>query len=71
MSMKNVPIAFNIDDEEQLALYNFAKYQSNGTKRNASAYLKMLLDREFQKQKAQGVIKMSSSSNGGIKLDLR
>jgi predicted transcriptional regulator len=71
MSMKNIAISFNLDDEDQLALYNFIKYQSNGKKRNTSAYLKMLADREFQKSKTQDVTKVKPTSNGGIKFDLR
>lgn len=71
MSMKNIPISFNLDDESQLALYNFIKYQSNGKKRNASAFLKMLVDREFQKAKSSNVTKMPSTGHGGIKFDLR
>lgn len=70
MSMKNVPIAFNLEDPEQLALYNFVKYLPNGKKRNSSNFLKMLLDREYQKHKAEGVRRITSRSNGGIKIDL-
>lgn len=69
MSMKNVPVAFNIEDPEQLVLYEFLKKLPNGKKRNASAFIKMLVDREYQKQKREGSMRMPSKGNGGIKLN--
>lgn len=69
MAMQNIAISFNLDDESQKALYDFVKFQLNGKKRNASAFVKMLIDREYQR--SQQVNVMSSNVNGGIKLDLR
>lgn len=70
MSMKNVPVVFNIEDPEQLALYTFLKTLPNGKKRNASNFLRMLVDREYQKQKNEGSVRVSSKGSGGIRIDL-
>jgi hypothetical protein len=69
--MKNIGVSFNVEDPEQLALYTFIRTLPNGKKRNASAYIKTLIDREFQKSKTQDVTKVKPTSNGGIKFDLR
>lgn len=55
MSIKKVNLAFNIDDPEQLALYKFVNFLPNGKKRNTSAFLRTLVDREYQKQKSKQI----------------
>ncbi|MDM5199226.1 hypothetical protein QUF79_14490 [Fictibacillus enclensis] len=63
MPMKKHSLVLNTDDPEQKALYDFVKYARNGKKRNASAYLRMLVDREYQKYKSEG-------GNTGIKFTI-
>lgn len=71
MQMKNVPVSFNLDDPDQLRLYNFLTKLPNGKKRNASGYLKRLVDREYHSQRIEDARQMISTGNGGIKIDLR
>ncbi|MGY0692594.1 hypothetical protein ACW2QC_07340 [Virgibacillus sp. FSP13] len=70
MRMKNVPVSFNLDDPEQKRLYNFLTRLPNGKRRNASGYLKRLVDRDYQIQKNEDIKQVSSKGNGGIKLTL-
>lgn len=49
--IKRIPLCLNTEDPEQNELYEFVSTLSNGKKRNASAFLKLLLDREYQKKR--------------------
>lgn len=71
MQMKNVPVSFNLDDPEQLRLYNFLTRLPNGKKRNASGFIKRLVDREYYSLQRENARQVASTSNGGIKIDLR
>lgn len=51
MGMERVALCLNTEDPEQKELYDFLTKLPNGKKRNASAFLKTLLDREYQKKK--------------------
>ncbi|MBT2727810.1 hypothetical protein J7E63_12765 [Bacillus sp. ISL-75] len=51
MSIKRIPLCLNTEDPEQKELYEFVSSLSNGKKRNSSAFLKLLVDREYQKKK--------------------
>jgi hypothetical protein len=73
MGIVRIALCLNTDDPEQKELYDFVSFLPSGKKRNASAFLKTLVDREYQKKKEQTkkapiaphmeVIK----ANGGIK----
>jgi hypothetical protein len=74
MGIVRIALCLNTDDPEQKELFDFVSYLPNGKKRNASSFLKTLVDREYQKKKREHeketlkaprveVIK----SNGGIK----
>ncbi|MGC4378228.1 hypothetical protein WD019_15070 [Fictibacillus sp. Mic-4] len=72
MALKKVSLVLNVDDPEQQRLYQFVTQLPNGKKRNASAFLKMLVDREYQKQ-AQLITPAEPKvikGNGGIKFTL-
>lgn len=74
MSIVRITLCLNTDDPEQKELFDFATMLPNGKKRNASAFLRMLVDREYQKKKGDQA-KMAQNaprvevikSNGGIK----
>lgn len=64
MPIKKANLVLNTDDPEQNSLYHFINFLPNGKKRNTSAFLRMLVDREFQKQKDSY---RSIKTNGEIK----
>lgn len=51
MSVERVALCLNLEDPEQRELYEFVTKLPNAKKRNASAFLKTLVDREYQKKK--------------------
>lgn len=51
--IKKITLVLNADDPEQKELYNFVNCLPNGRKRNSSAFLRTLVDREYQKKKEQ------------------
>lgn len=53
MSIKRIPLCLNTEDPDQLELIEFITTLPNGKKRNASAFLKLLVDREYQKKKEE------------------
>ncbi|UYL93905.1 hypothetical protein PK21_gp42 [Geobacillus phage vB_GthS_PK2.1] len=66
MSMKTKGVAFNLDDPDQKALYEYAT-----TRTNFSAYVKRLIQADMQRQqmKAAGRIPAAHSAEyGGIKI---
>jgi hypothetical protein len=74
MGIVRIALCLNTDDPEQKELFDFVSYLPNGKKRNASAFLKTLVDREYQKKKREQEKKAQSAplvevikSNGGIK----
>lgn len=76
MPIKKASIVLNTDDPEQKELYDFINFLPNGNKRNTSAFLRTLVDREYQKR--GGSRRPSPSENstviksegGGIKFTL-
>jgi hypothetical protein len=50
LAIERITLVLNTDDPEQKQLYRFVKLLPNGSKRNASAFLRTLVDREYQKQ---------------------
>jgi hypothetical protein len=60
MPIKKSSLVLNTDDPEQKLLHQFINFLPNGKKRNTSAFLRMLVDREFQKQ--------NRSVSSGIKI---
>jgi len=70
MKMKNVPVSFNLEDPEQKRLYDYLTRLPNGKRRNASGFIKRLVDREYHTQKNEDVRRISSKGNGGIKVTL-
>lgn len=68
--MKNVPVSFNLDDPEQKRLYEFLTRLPNGKRRNASGYIKRLVDRDYHNARREDIKQMPSTGNGGIKLSL-
>jgi hypothetical protein len=53
VGIKRIPLCLNINDPDQNELYEFVTLLANGKKRNSSAFLKLLVDREYQKRKDQ------------------
>lgn len=53
MPIEKPSICLNTDDPEQKELFEFLTQLPNGKKRNASAFLKTLVDREYQKKREQ------------------
>jgi len=51
MAIVKPSLCLNTDDPEQRELYDFISFLPNGNKRNTSAFLKTLVDREYQKKK--------------------
>ncbi|MFD0825881.1 hypothetical protein ACT8ZR_09400 [Neobacillus sp. M.A.Huq-85] len=49
MSIKRIPLCLNTDYPEQKELFDFVTFLPNGKKRNSSAFLRALVDREYQK----------------------
>ncbi|MFB7302649.1 hypothetical protein [Heyndrickxia sporothermodurans] len=79
MEIKKATLALNVEDPEQAELYEFVTLLPNGKKRNASAFLKTLVDREYQKkrewyqaekEKALKKAPVIKTQNGGIKFNL-
>lgn len=77
--MQRIALCINTDDPYQKELYDFVSFLPNGKKRNASAFLKLLVDREYQKNKEKYLHekKTHEASKGtvikttnGIKFDL-
>lgn len=64
MPIKKASIVLNTDDPEQKELYDFINFLPNGKKRNTSAFLRTLVDREFQKR--GGSKKPAPSGNGTV-----
>lgn len=75
LAIKRIPLCLNTDDPEQEELYRFVTSLPNGKKRNSSAFLKMLVDREYQKKKEERQketlsaphVEVIKSNKGGIK----
>jgi hypothetical protein len=79
MSIKRIPLCLNTEDPEQKELYDFVTMLPGGKKRNSSAFLRMLVDREYQKKKKEYLeekekkahiaphSEVIKSSKGGIK----
>lgn len=73
MTIKKVSLVLNIDDPEQKQLHDFVTKLPNGKKRNASAFLRTLVDRAYQKQKeiapssVKKKVPVIKSDNGVIK----
>ncbi|KZE65615.1 hypothetical protein AWM68_20655 [Fictibacillus phosphorivorans] len=53
MPIKKSSLVLNTEDPEQNLLHQFVNFLPNGKKRNSSAFLRMLVDREYQKQNQQ------------------
>jgi DNA-directed RNA polymerase beta' subunit len=51
MPFEKPSLCLNTDDPEQKELFEFITKLPNGKKRNASAFLRTLVDREYQKRK--------------------
>jgi hypothetical protein len=51
--LKKITLVLNTNDPEQEELYQFVNSLPNGQKRNSSAFLRTLVDREYQKKKEQ------------------
>ncbi|MFJ5716510.1 hypothetical protein [Neobacillus sp. NPDC093127] len=81
MPIMHPALCLNTDDPDQKELYEFITRLPNGKKRNTSAFLKTLVDREYQKKKEQYLAEKSKfeqeketpkapqviKSSGGIK----
>ncbi|MBT2744182.1 hypothetical protein [Bacillus sp. ISL-77] len=61
--IKKISLVLNTDDPEQAELYNFVNSLPNGRKRNSSAFLRTLVDREYQKKKEQFLAEMKRVMN--------
>jgi hypothetical protein len=48
MPIKKVTLVLNTDDPEQLELYTYVTKLPNGKKRNSSAFLRTMVDREYR-----------------------
>jgi hypothetical protein len=51
MPIEKLSLCLNTDDPEQKELFEFSTQLPNGKKRNTSAFLRTLVDREYQKKK--------------------
>lgn len=51
MKIVKPALCLNIDDPEQKELFEYITKLPNGKKRNTSAFLKTLVDRDYQKKK--------------------
>ncbi|OLS39157.1 hypothetical protein [Bacillus sp. MRMR6] len=79
MGIERVVLCLNTEDPEQRNLYEFVTKLPSGKKRNASGFLKTLVDREYQKQKAEYLaekakktpeaprVEVIKANNGGIR----
>lgn len=70
MQMKSVQVSFNLDDPEQERLYHFLTKLPNGKRRNASGYIKRLVDRSYHTQRPEDNKRILSKDDGGIRLSL-
>jgi hypothetical protein len=79
LTLQRIALCLNTDDPYQKELFDFVSLLPNGKKRNASAFLKMLVDREYQKNKEQYLHEKKTQeassvkvikSKGSIKFDL-
>jgi hypothetical protein len=61
--IKKITLVLNTDDPEQRELYNFVNRLPNGQKRNSSAFLRTLVDREYQKKKEEFLAEMKRIMN--------
>jgi hypothetical protein len=53
VGIERIALCLNTEDPEQKELFDFVTRLPNGKKRNASAFLKTLADREYQKKRIQ------------------
>jgi hypothetical protein len=75
MGIVRIALCLNTEDPDQKELFDFVSYLPNGKKRNASAFLKTLVDREYQKKKQDQIKKAPiaprveeiKTNKGGIK----
>jgi hypothetical protein len=51
MAIEKPALCLNTDDPEQKELYDFITQLPNGKKRNTSAFLRTIVDREYQKRR--------------------
>lgn len=51
MGIVRPALCLNTEDPEQKELFDFISYLPNGKKRNTSAFLKTLVDREYQRRR--------------------
>lgn len=51
MKIEKRSICLNVEDPEQKELFEFITKLPNGKRRNASAFLRTLVDREYQKKR--------------------
>jgi hypothetical protein len=67
MPIKKVTLVLNTDDPEQMELYTYVTKLPNGKKRNSSAFLRTMVDREYGLKKeaylAEGRKKFMQSVN--------
>lgn len=56
MKLERITLCLNTDDPEQKELHEFITLLPNGKKRNASSFLRTLVDREYQKKKEQYMV---------------
>ncbi len=71
MGIQRISLCLNTEDPEQKELFDFVTMLPNGRKRNSSAFLRMLVDREYQKKKEKETLEAPRveviKSRGGIK----
>jgi hypothetical protein len=51
--IKKITLVLNTDDPEQMELFRYVNSLPNGQKRNSSAFLRTLVDREYQKKREE------------------
>jgi hypothetical protein len=68
MAMKKVSLVLNTDDPEQAELHRFITKLPNGKKRNSSAFLKTLVDREYQSKRDSYLAEVRKKSVPTIKI---
>lgn len=56
MAIEKVTLCLNTDDPEQKELFEFITELPNGKRRNASAFLKTIADRFYQKRKERYLV---------------
>lgn len=73
MSLKKPSIVLNTDEPEDKKLYEFITKLPNGKKRNASKFLRTLVDRAYQNEKSKqktDAINVIRTEKGGISYQL-